>query len=332
MSCGGPLSAVMMVAGAGMIPGAGALAGIGSSLGVSSALTGALGSFTSLPITSTFSNIVSSASSILSGGALDSLRTLAAGTFPALTNAIPASFTSALSAVAPGGMFSGGLTGLVGQAAGQLMGGGDLTRFSQIFTSAEGFASQANQFINSGLNVGSIASTFGPISGGMDNVITGGFNQVSQAFGSLGGDLGNLGSLINMNSLENLGSPASLVKQLTDVGGLTSGVSNALKGVGLDTGQIGSLITGNLGGLTDSANKLLYEGMTKITGSDLDQIKNVLGVTTPGISNMAELLNPVKILPNSFQTLTMPTPMACAVSIPMLRDRSIPTSSPCCHR
>lgn len=308
MGCGGPLSSVMMIAGAGMIPGAGALSGIGSSLGVSSTLTSALGSFTSLPITSDFSSIVTGASGVLGGGTLDSLRTLGADTFPALTNAIPGNFAGALSTIAPGGMFDGGLTGLIGSAATNIMGGGDLTKFGQIFNAAESFSGLANQFINSGLNVNAIASTFGPLSGGMDSVITGAFNQVSEAFGSLGGDLGKLGNLIDMKNLDNLGSPAALVQQLANVGGLVPSVNSVLQQAGLNTSQITSLVSGNFGGLTDSANKLLYEGMSKITGNELDQVKNILGVTTPGIGNMADLLNPVKILPNSFPTLTMPTP------------------------
>lgn len=298
----------MMIAGAGMIPGASALSGIGASLGVPAALTSTLGNFNGLPITSAFSDVVTNATGALSGGVLDSLRTLGANTFPALTNAIPGNLASSLSVMAPGGVFDGGLTGLVSGAATNIMGGGDLTRFSQIFTSAEGLASTANQFINSNLNISALSNTFGPLTGGMDNLITGGFNQVTQAFGSFGQDLGQLGSLINLNSLDNLGSPAALVKQLADVGGLVPSVSNVLKEVGLSGSQISSLTSGNLGGLTDTANKLLYEGMSKITGNELAQVKNILGVTTPGINNMAELLDPKKILPTSFPTLTMPTP------------------------
>lgn len=315
MSCGGPLSSVMMIAGAGLLPGAGALAGIGASLGVPAGLTSALGSFTGLPITSAFSDIVSGASGLLGGGVLDSLRTLGADAFPALTNAIPGGFAGALSVatgglpgMAVGGVFDGGFTGLISGAASNIMGGGDLTKFSQIFSASEGFLGQANQFINSNLNISNIANTFGPITGGMDSLMTGAFSQVSEAFGTLGGDLGKLGNLIDMKNLDNLGSPAALVKQLADVGGLVPSVSNVLKEAGLDTGQITGLVTGNLGGLTDSANKLLYEGMAQITGPQLDQVKNILGVTTPNLSNMADLLNPAKILPNSFPTLTMPTP------------------------
>jgi hypothetical protein len=308
MSCGGPLSAVMSVAGAGLLPGAGAIAGLGAGLGVNAGLTSALGSFGSLPITGQFSDIVTNATGVLGGGTLDSLRTLGADIFPALTNAIPGGFASALSAVAPGGMASGGFTGLIGNMSSGIMGGGDLSQFGQIFNAAQGFASQANQLVNSSLNIGSLANTFGPITGGMDNLVTGGFSQVTEAFGALGSDMSKLGSLIDMNNLPNLGDPSALVKQLSNVGGIVPGVESALRSAGLDSSLLNNLASGGLTNISDSANKLLYEGMTKVTGSDLDQVKSILGVTTPNIGSMADLLNPAKILPTSFPTLTMPTP------------------------
>ena len=308
MSCGGPLSAVMSIAGAGLLPGAGAIAGLGAGLGVNAGLTSALGSFGSLPITGQFSDVVTSATGALGGGTLDSLRTLGAGTFPALTNAIPGGFAGALSAVAPGGMASGGFSGLIGSMSSGIMGGGDLSQFGQIFNSAQGLVGQANQLINSSLNIGDLTSTFGSITGGMDNLITGGFSQVTEAFGALGSDMGKLGSLIDMNNLPNLGDPSALVKQLSNVGGIVPGVESALRSAGLDSSLLNNLASGGLANISDSANKLLYEGMTKVTGSDLAQVKSILGVTTPNIGNMADLLNPAKILPTSFPALTMPTP------------------------
>jgi hypothetical protein len=298
----------MSIAGAGLLPGAAALSGVGASLGVSAGLTGSLGSFDALPITGQFSNIVSSATGVLGGSTLDSLRTLGADSFPALTNAIPGGFAGSLASLAPGGVFDGGFTGLISDTASGIMGGGDLTQFGQIFNAAQGYIGQANQFVNSGLNLGGIGATFGELTGGMDSLITGGFSQVSEAFGALGSDLGNLGNLIDMNNLPNLGDPSALVKQLSSVGGLVPGVESALRTAGIDSGTIAGLATGGFATIGDSANKLLYQGMTQITGSDLAQVKNVLGVTTPGISNMADLLNPAKILPNSYTTLTMPTP------------------------
>lgn len=295
-----------MIAGAGMIPGAN-IPGIGAALGVSASLTSALGSFNSLGITSQFSDIVSTASGVLGGGTLDSLRTLGADTFPALTNAIPGGFASALSTIAPGGMANGGLTGLINTTAGAIMGGGDLGKFAQIFTAANGYADLTNTFINSNLNIGSLATTFGPLTGGMDNVITGGFTQVSQAFGALGSDLGGLGNLIDMKNLSNLGDPSALVRQLSSVGGLTPTIESALRTAGFDSNAINEISAGALGSISPTANKVLYESMTKITGPELVQIKNILGVSTPNIMNMADLLNPQKILPTSWPTLTTPT-------------------------
>ena len=306
MACGGPLSPVSMIAGAGLLSNVG--------LAAPAALTGTIGNFTSLPITSQFSGIVSGASGLVSGGTLDSLRTLGADTFPALTNAIPGAgllsgdIASALNVVAPGGMADGGLTGLVGTMTNGILGGGDLSQFSQVFSAAQGYAGIANQFLNSTQNIAGLASTFGPLTGGMDSLMTGSFSQVSEAFGSLGGDLGNLGNLIDMNNLPNLGDPSALVKQLSNVGGLVPGVESALRSAGLDSSAISGLALGDISSIPASANKLLYEGMTKITGSELTQIKSVLGVTTPNINSMADLLNPAKILPNSFPSLTVPTP------------------------
>ena len=309
MSCAGPLSAVMTIAGAGMLPGAASVAGVGSSFGVSTALTGTLGSFDALPVTQQFSSVVTAATGQLSPGTLSSLRTLASSSFPALTNAIPSSFVADLAPIAAGGVADGGFTGLIGQTASGIMGDGDLSRFAQTFNAGQGYLGQANQYLNSALNVEGLATTFGVQTGGMDSLITGSFSQVTEAFGSFGEDLGNLGNLVDLGNLPNLGNPAALVQQLGTVGGITPGVESALRSAGLDTGALLDLTgTGSLSALPPSANKLLYEGMTQITGSELDQVKAVLGVRTPSINNMAELLNPVKILPNSFPALTMPTP------------------------
>ncbi len=310
MACGGAFSAVMSIAGAGMIPGASSIPGVGAALGPASSLTSSLGSFTSLPVTGQFSDIVTSATGVLGGGTLDSLRTLGSGIMPSLTNAIPSDFASSLTTLTGGatGVFDGGFSGLVGSTATGIMGSGDLSRFGQVFNSAEGFLGQANQLVNSTLNSSALAGTFGSLTGGMDNVITGSFNQVTQAFGSFGGDLSKLGNLIDPSNLGNLGNPSALVGQLAKVGGMVPGIESALRTAGLDTSQIASLASGALPNLTGTANKTLYDSMTKIGGTELLQVKSLLGVSTPGINNMADLLNPQKILPNSFQTLTTPTP------------------------
>lgn len=302
MSCGGPLSAVMMVAGAGMLPGGKSNPGIGASLGVNASLISNLSNFTSLPITGQFSDIVTSATGVLGGNTLTSLRTLGADTFPALTNAIPSSVTSVLGTVA-----TGGLSGLVNNTAAGILGGGDTGAFGQILNSAKGYAATANQYLNSALNTDALFSTFGQISGGMNNLTTGGFGQTTTALGVFGADLQKTGSLINLKNLSNLGDPSALVRQLSSVGGLTSEIESTLKSVGVSTNLLNNSSVASLG-LSPTANKLLYTGLEKIEGTALTQVLSVLGVTTPGINTAADLLNPIKILPNSFPSLTTPTP------------------------
>jgi hypothetical protein len=51
----------------------------------------------------------------------------------------------------------------------------------------------------------------------------------------------------------------------------------------------------------------MYQAMTQITGTKLALILSVLKVTTVGIETVADLLNPLKLFPNSYQTLTAPT-------------------------
>jgi hypothetical protein len=59
--------------------------------------------------------------------------------------------------------------------------------------------------------------------------------------------------------------------------------------------------------VTDTAQKIMYGVMTQIQGNDLAQILQAMSVTTVGIETMADLLNPFKLFPNSYQTLTVPT-------------------------
>lgn len=298
MACSGGLSPVTLIAGTGLLQNVG--------LDVAKPLTDALNGFNGQAVTNQFSKIVTDAANVLSNDLSNELRKVANDIFPAVTNALPAAAVAALASVAPAGVFAGGFTGLVQTAATNLMGGGDLSKFAQIATSARGYLEQANQFINSSLNVDQLSATFSKAAGGMDNLITGGFSQVSQASGALGQDLADLGVAIDPNNLAGLGTPSALFSQLVNVGGVVPVVESALKDVGLSISQIAKFGEANFPGIAASLEKSLYEGMTKITGAELDQVKKILNVTTPNIDNMAQLLDPTKILPNSYTTLTTP--------------------------
>jgi hypothetical protein len=81
-------------------------------------------------------------------------------------------------------------------------------------------------------------------------------------------------------------------------------LNTALLTVGITRDQINDLNTAEF---TDTEQKLIYQAMTQVTGTDLSQVLFLLGVTTPGIQTMADLLNPTKLFPKSFNTFTTPT-------------------------
>jgi hypothetical protein len=58
----------------------------------------------------------------------------------------------------------------------------------------------------------------------------------------------------------------------------------------------------------DSLQRLAYQGMCNVAGACLQEVLDTMNITTPNITTMCELMDPVKIFPNSFNTLTLPTP------------------------
>ena len=137
-------------------------------------------------------------------------------------------------------------------------------------------------------------------------MITGGITDVNLATEAFATDLSRLGRLINLADLNNFGSPLALIRQLYVVSGTIPAVSVAFVDIGVPEEIVLNLASPTLS-VTDSIQRLMYEAMTKITQDSLAQILSVLGVTTPGIVTMADLLNPFKLFPLSFQSLTAPT-------------------------
>jgi hypothetical protein len=135
---------------------------------------------------------------------------------------------------------------------------------------------------------------------------SGDITKVNLATGVFGQDLRNLGQLINLEDLDNLGSPLALIRQIINVVGTVPVISLTFVGAGVPADVIISLDDPQAS-IEDSVQKTMYLAMTQITGTALQQILDLMGVTTEGLTSMADLLNPVKLFPNSFQSLTVPT-------------------------
>ena len=232
----------------------------------------------------------------LSAVTVSTLENLAATTCPALADSLPAGYTSL-------SVGTGLFTGLIASRAYTYMGNGDLTKFAQVLNQAQSYADQTSIFINTAVRSQTyLSNTFTNI----NNMITGDITQVNLATQAFGQDLLNLGNLINLADLENFGSPLGLVQQIYSVTGAIPDVSIMFVAAGVPINVVLTLTDPTVS-VTDSIQRLMYTAMTQITGTALTQILSIMKVTTVGITTMADLLNPVRLFPNSFASLTAPT-------------------------
>jgi len=276
----GTLSAVNLTAAAGILGNIGGVA-----LAANADLTSNISSYTSVGVVSQFANIANSGYVSIN---------IVANTFPALTNAVPTAYQ--------GNIGNTTLTSIVTTQSNQIMGNGDLGQFEQVFSAADVFVFTNNQLIKSAINANNANVTTTYTS--QDNIITGELSDLTVAFVPFSVDLGRLGILINFENLDNFGSPAAILQQIATYSYSVPALDTALINAGIPEDKVNDLANTTF---TDAEQKLIYQAMTTITGSDLTEILKLLRVTTPGIATMADLLNPVKIFPESFNTFTAPT-------------------------
>ena len=311
----GTLTALQLDAASGLLQNQG--------IGINANLTLAIDNYESTALIAPFlSAITTGSGNILSGNVILDLETLAANTCAALSNSVPPPY---------GNLGTQMTTVVLDQAAVDIC-NNNVSQLSQAVNQAQNYASQTSVFINSAVNsqtylgihstvdVGKgicqtsvfinsavnsqtyLADTFTNI----NSMITGGVTNINLATPAFGQDLVNLGQLINLKNLNNFGSPAALVQQLYNLTGTIPVLSVAFVTAGVPQEVVLNLNNPTYS-FTDSAQRLMYEAMTQITGPDLAQILSVFGVTTTGIETMADLLNPVKLFPLSYQSLTAPT-------------------------
>jgi hypothetical protein len=283
----GSLTALQLDAAAGLLQNQG--------IGISANLTAAIASYKNTSLISPFLDTIAvgSTGNILSGGVVVDLETLAANTCAALSNSVPPAYSG----------LGLQMTDVVLAEAVRDICGNNVSKLAQAVNQAQGYTDQTSTFINSAVNSQTyLGNTFTT----MNSMITGSISAINLATDAFGTDLKNLGRLINLANLSNFGSPLALVQQLYSISGTIPTLSTAFINAGISTDIVLNLTSPTVT-LVDSAQRLMYQAMTQITGDDLVQILTVLGVTTMGITNMADLLNPLKLFPNSYQSLTAPT-------------------------
>jgi hypothetical protein len=315
----GSISPLSLEAGAGLLNNAGIM--------VNAALTANITAYTSTPTISKLLDVLALASTAnISSGTLNSLKSMGASTCPALGDSVPTAYANTAYPIPPE---SGAklipantlLTTTVTNVAASYLGSGDVGKFCQAYFSSSGYISLVNPVIISAANANT--NYLGPTFAGMDSLITGDLAQINLAFPTFGQDLADLGFTLNLANLPAMGSPAGLLQALSIAGnmpgGTTPAVRNALLAAGLTPDEITDLVNDNQvslfnpDGLSqnqfDSIQKRAYPALCTVTGADLQQVLDILEVTTPNLTQMCELLNPVKILPRSYPSLTIPNPV-----------------------
>ena len=298
---------------------AGATLSNNQGVAIATDFTNAISSYTSTTLlTPLFATLGNSTAANLSGTTLLGLETMAANICPALADNTPDTYAPTIGNIlgnSNNGNSITGFTGVITNIGNTYLGNGNVTVFAQVFSGSQSYINQTNDFINSAYNSQTyLGSTFTS----MNSLITGNLTDVNLALPSFGSDLARLGFLIDLADLGNFGLPSTVFRRLATVTNLTPGITIALKTMGLTTSQIES-ITDPDATLTDTVERKLYQAMTLITGTELQQVCFILDITlpvagvnttqpqNPGLSTMADLLNPVKIFPTSFASLTVRT-------------------------
>ena len=311
MACGGALTATVLTAGAGMVGNVGGDV-LKSVSGVTNNITDS--------IQNTFSNMSSGlGDDIFSGGfdvfSGDALSVMAP---TGLTNVLPTGLSEAASVM--GGSVTG--SDILGSAK----------KFGSVFSSADGFVGSANQMIAAATN--SASSFAGGTFPGMDGIMSGNLTGITNALPDFGADLGSLGSTINFESISSLGSPGQLLQNMdlagnlgpmydkvaeisvdpriaTSLGGDLSTITNAINSgtSGLSIGSLGVDINkvAEIGpALPSNIQSQLFDSFDSLSTTELGDVKGILGNTQAAITKGGDLMNPQKLFPTSFSTLTAP--------------------------
>ena len=298
-----------------------------------SALTTALAAFDATPLITAYQAVVAYylAQTYKTTSTLTALLSMGSTTCPALGNSIPAGalgdFTNLVYPTATTGSVvvqelptaPYGFSGLAEQTGNAYLGNGDAGRFAQGFLAAQGFISITNDYINSAVN----ANTYlGPTFTNMDALVTADISTMNPDIENFGVDLEKQGQLVNLANLNLYGTPAGLIQQISAQAGITDAaipvLQQALINAGLSRADIRDLVQNNVRSLLnpsglsenqfDRLQKVAWLAMTAVGSDELAQILSILEVTTPNITTLSDLLDPVKVFPLSYTTLQTPSP------------------------
>ena len=139
----------------------------------------------------------------------------------------------------------------------------------------------------------------------MNDLITGDITGVSVATTVFGQDLIASGKAINLQTIATFGLPSNLLSTLQKNNCITSSVSLALIASNITVTELEQML-GNISAVTKEQERKIYGAFGIILGKDLKDVLVSLNCKTVGLESLADLLNPLKLFPNSYASLTVP--------------------------
>lgn len=246
---------------------------------------------------------------LVSGTTYDSLRSIGAGTIPALGNTKAESYT--WTGYPNWNPYSGEIAswGYIRLFAAQAWNEfnynsaqPDLKDFLLYFSTAAGFIDSSNDAIMAMSN----AKTFleGSFSN-MNDLISSDITGVNPATVAFGQDMLATGKVIDLSSISTFGLPINLLLTLSRYNAVTDPVSVAIMTAGVSVSDLSALLDRSLQPTADYQRKV-YTAFTTVVGQDLADILITLNCNTQELSSLADLLDPKKLFPNSYASLTVP--------------------------
>lgn len=228
----------------------------------------------------------------------EALTSLGSTTIPVLGNARPSSFANAYT----GEMTKFGWLRLIPyQAHRELyINNGSYSDFLNTFNVCDGYIKTSNRLIKNYLSFPNFLKTS---YSNMNDLISSDITGVSLATLYWGQDLINSGRSIDLSTISTFGLPSNLLKTLSTNRALTPSLNVALLSAGFTSTDIETMLLGNV---STEQEKLLYAAFSLIMDNDLSDICILLNCQTANLTKLSDLLNPRKLFPNSFKTLTFP--------------------------
>ena len=170
------------------------------------------------------------------------------------------------------------------------------------FTSDSSFVDYTNQAI---LAVNNSQDFLDGTYSNMNDLITGDITGVSLSTQIFGQDLIASGKAIDLSQLDTFGLPSNLLKLLAKNNAFTKNLSLAIVSSGILPNELDDILN-NVTQPTIEQERNIYACFYLTVGDALTEVLTPLNCKTQGLESVADLLNPVKLFPNSYKTLTVP--------------------------